>query len=42
MQPNDVAVNVNPTGGGLAHTNMQPSLGLNFIICLQGVFPSRN
>lgn len=30
------------TGGGLAHTNMQPSLGLNYIIALQGLFPSRS
>jgi microcystin-dependent protein len=29
-------------GGGQAHTNMQPSLVLNFIIALEGVFPSRN
>jgi microcystin-dependent protein len=24
------------------HTNMQPSLTLNFVIALQGIFPSRN
>ncbi len=29
------------TGGGAAHNNMQPSLILNYIIALQGVFPSR-
>lgn len=29
------------TGGGQAHNNMQPYLGLNFIIALQGIFPSR-
>ena len=29
------------TGGGQAHTNVQPFLVLNFIIALQGVFPSR-
>jgi microcystin-dependent protein len=29
------------TGGGLPHNNMQPFLGLNFIIALQGVFPPR-
>ncbi len=29
-------------GGGQAHNNMQPYLGLNYIIALQGVFPSRN
>lgn len=29
-------------GGGQAFDQHQPSLGLNYIICLQGVFPSRN
>ncbi len=31
-----------PTGGSAAHNNMQPSLGLNYVIALQGIFPSRN
>lgn len=30
------------TAGGQAHENMQPSLAINYIIALQGVFPSRN
>ncbi len=30
------------TGGGQAHNNMQPWLGINHIIALRGVFPSRN
>jgi microcystin-dependent protein len=30
------------TGGGQAHENMSPSLTLNFVIALQGIFPSRN
>jgi microcystin-dependent protein len=30
------------TGGSQAHNNMQPYLVLNYIIALQGVFPSRN
>jgi len=29
-------------GGGQAHENMQPYLALNFVIALQGLFPSRN
>ena len=29
-------------GGGQPFNNMQPYLGMNFIICLQGIFPSRN
>ncbi len=30
------------TGGGQAFDNMQPSLGLNYLIQAEGVFPSRN
>jgi len=30
------------TGAGQAHNNMQPWLGINHIIALQGVYPSRN
>jgi microcystin-dependent protein len=30
------------TGGSQPHTNTQPYLVLNFIIALQGIFPSRN
>ena len=30
------------TGGGQAHNNLQPYLTLNFIIALQGTFPSRS
>ena len=38
---------LNPTavqyvGGSQAHPNMQPFLGLNFSIALQGIFPSQN
>ncbi len=29
-------------GGGQSHDNVQPFLGLNFIIALQGIFPSRS
>jgi microcystin-dependent protein len=29
-------------GGGAAHTNLQPYLGLKYIIALQGVYPPRN
>jgi microcystin-dependent protein len=29
-------------GGNQAHENRQPYLAVNFIICLQGIFPSRN
>jgi microcystin-dependent protein len=33
---------VSSVGGSQAHQNMQPYLVLNYIIALQGVFPSRN
>jgi microcystin-dependent protein len=29
-------------GGSQPHTNLQPTLGLNYIIAVQGIFPSRN
>ena len=29
-------------GGSQPHTNLQPFLALNFVIALQGIFPSRN
>lgn len=33
---------IQPTGGNQPFSLMQPFLGLNFCIALQGVFPSRN
>ncbi|MDU8909784.1 phage tail protein [Aestuariicoccus sp. MJ-SS9] len=30
------------TGGNQSHNNMQPSLGINYVICMQGLFPSRS
>lgn len=30
------------SGGSQPHNNMQPYLGMNYIICLFGIFPSRN
>lgn len=38
----DVNVNVGYTGGSTPVNNMQPSLVINYIICLQGMFPSRS
>jgi microcystin-dependent protein len=42
--PNDTMnpQTVTATGGSQAHDNMSPYLVLNFIIALQGIFPSRN
>lgn len=33
---------VSNAGNSQAHSNMQPYLCINFCICLQGIFPSRN
>jgi microcystin-dependent protein len=35
-------VAIGNTGGSQPHDNMQPYLALNFCICLNGIFPSRN
>jgi microcystin-dependent protein len=35
-------VTVSSTGGGISHNNMPPFTVVNYIIALQGVFPSRN
>lgn len=35
-------VTVNSTGAGQNINNMQPFLGLHYIICLQGIFPPRS
>ena len=38
MNPADITV----TGGSQPHANMSPYLVLNFVIALQGIFPSQN
>ncbi|MEL7006359.1 MAG: tail fiber protein [Bacteroidota bacterium] len=35
-------VNIGLTGGNQSHLNMQPWLSVGYIICYQGIFPSRN
>jgi microcystin-dependent protein len=35
-------VNIGVAGGSQPHNNMQPYLGMNYIIALQGIYPSRN
>src|SRR5215510_1563773 len=40
VQMNPFALSI--AGGNLPHNNMQPFLGLTFIIALQGVFPPRS
>ena len=36
------ATMIGRSGSGKAHDNRQPYLGLNYVIALQGIFPSRN
>jgi microcystin-dependent protein len=36
------AASTTPTGGNQPHNNMQPYLGVNFIIATSGIFPSQN
>lgn len=42
MAADGVNVATNNTGGGQSHNNLQPLLVLNYIICLDGLYPSRN
>ena len=36
------AITVGTAGGSQPHTNIQPYLAMNFIICMEGIYPSRN
>jgi len=38
LNPNAVA----PAGSGQPHSNLQPYLVINYVIALQGIYPSRN
>jgi microcystin-dependent protein len=42
MSLSGVVVSTGISGGSQPHTNMQPFLGMNFIIATEGIFPSRN
>jgi microcystin-dependent protein len=42
MGTTSVNVTVSPSGSSSPHPNFQPSLGMNYIICLYGIYPSRN
>jgi microcystin-dependent protein len=43
-QPDSIMnpASISLVGGGQPHNNMQPYLVLNFVVALQGIFPSRN
>ena len=38
----DGSVTVGAAGGSQPQENMPPFLGMNFIVCMEGIFPSRN
>lgn len=40
--PNATGGNVLPAGGSQPFSVLQPLLGMNYIICLEGVYPSRD
>jgi microcystin-dependent protein len=42
MDAGAIDTTVANAGGSQSHTNMQPHIGLHYIICLQGIFPSRS
>lgn len=42
MAKDGVHITVENVGGNKAHSNLQPYLGINFIIALGGIYPSRN
>lgn len=42
MKSGGVNVTLNPAGGNQPHSNIQPYLCVNYIICLYGIYPSRN
>ena len=37
----DMKLNTHASGGSIAHNNMQPYIGMNYVICLAGIFPPR-
>jgi microcystin-dependent protein len=42
INPSAIGVSVGVTGSGLPFSLVQPSLTINWIICLTGIYPSRN
>lgn len=41
MGPSPVNAALTNTGGSQSHNNEQPFLGMNYVICMYGIFPSR-
>ncbi|HEY0738268.1 MAG TPA: tail fiber protein [Herpetosiphonaceae bacterium] len=42
MNAGAVQATIGIAGGSQPHNNMQPYLGVNYIICMEGIYPSRN
>lgn len=42
MNTSELSVQLAPAGNSNPHSNLQPYLVMNFIICMYGIFPSRN
>lgn len=42
MGSNPVTMQINPAGNSIPFSIMQPYLGMNYVICTEGIFPSRN
>lgn len=42
LGPLHTVATVGVTGNNVPMNNIQPSLGMNYIICMYGIFPSRN
>lgn len=42
LNPFTSTVTLSPIGSGIPFSVMQPYLALNYIICMEGIFPSRN
>ena len=40
--PLAIGTNLRNEGNGQAHNNMQPYLVINYLIAIQGIFPSRD
>ena len=38
----NTGLTISNTGGGASHENRQPYLVMNYIICMNGVYPPRN
>lgn len=42
MGTSSANVTIQLAGGSQPHTNLQPYLGMNYIICMYGIYPSRS